>query len=88
MSFPGGSAWAMVRDVAEGFTQVTERSFRTLSRGDLDQLGFEIERYLRELRGDQPGTGDTPAIQLRQRRMQRLNAAATMLRGYRTRLKA
>jgi hypothetical protein len=66
---------------------LTERSFKTLTRADLDQLVFEIDRHLRELRGDQPALDDLPAIQLRQRRMQRLNSALMMLRGYRQRQK-
>lgn len=77
----------MARDVAEGYLLVTERTFKTLARSDLDQLAFEIDRHLRELRGDQPSLDDVPAIQARQRKMQRLNSALQMLRGYRTRQK-
>jgi hypothetical protein len=87
MPFPGGSAYAMTRDVAEGYLLLTERNFKTLTRGDLDQLAFEMDRHLRELRGDQPALDDLPAIQLRQRRMQRLNSALLMLRSYRQRQK-
>ena len=87
MAFPGGSAYAMARDVAEGYLLVTERTFKNLTRADLDQLAFEIDRHLRELRGDQPALDDLPAIQLRQRKMQRLNSALMMLRGYRQRQK-
>ncbi|HEX3552869.1 MAG: hypothetical protein JF614_09175 [Acidobacteria bacterium] len=77
----------MTRDVAEGYLLVTERTFKNLTRGDLDQLVFEIDRHLRELRGDQPALDDLAAIQLRQRRMQRLNSALLMLRSYRQRQK-
>jgi hypothetical protein len=87
MAFSGGSAYAMARDVAGGFTTVSERTLRTMTRPDLDQLGFEIDRHLRELRGDQPSLDDVQAIQLRQRRMQRLNSALMMLRSYRQRQK-
>lgn len=87
MGFPGGSAYAMARDVAEGYLLVTERTFKTMTRSDLDQLTFEIDRHLRELRGDQPSLDDLPAIQQRQRKMQRLNSVLQMVRGYRTRQK-
>ncbi len=87
MPFPGGSAYAMTRDVAEGYVLLTERSFKMLTRADLDQLVFEFDRHLRELRGDQPSLDDLAAIQLRQRKMQRLNSALMMLRGYRQRQK-
>lgn len=83
MAFPGGSAYAMARDVGEGYLLVTERTFKTMSRSDLDQIVFEIDRYLRELRGDQPALDDLPGIQQRQRRMQRLNSALSMIRSYR-----
>jgi hypothetical protein len=87
MAFPGGSAYAMARDVAEGYLLVTERTFKTMNRSDLDQVAFEMDRYLRELRGDQPALDDVPAIQLRQRRMQRLNGALVMIRAYRIKQK-
>jgi hypothetical protein len=87
MAFPGGSAYAMARDVAEGYLLVTERTFKTMTRVDLEQLTFEIDRHLRELRGDQPSLDDQAAIQQRQRRMQRLNSALLMIRSYRQRQK-
>ena len=87
MAFPGGSAYAMARDVAEGYLLVTERVFKTMSRSDLDQVVFEIDRYLRELRGEQPPLDDVPALQQRQRRMQRLNTALLVVRSYRTKQK-
>jgi hypothetical protein len=83
MGFPGGSAYAMARDVGEGYLLITERTFKTMSRSDLDQVVFEMDRYLRELRGDQPALDDLPAVQQRQRKMQRINSALTILRSYR-----
>lgn len=87
MAILGGSAYAMARDMAEGYLMVTERTFRTMTRGELDQLAFEIDRHLRELRGDQPSLEDIPAIQQRQRKMQRLNTALVILRSYRLKQK-
>ena len=75
----------MVRDVAEGYLLVTERTFKAMNRADLEQLTFEIDRHTRELRGDQPSLDDLQAIQLRQRRIQRLNSALMILRSYRQR---
>ena len=84
-NFIGGSAQAMVRQVSEGYLLVTERNFKRLQRGDLDQLAFEIEKLLREIRGDQPDLDDREAIQVRNRRIQRLNTCRMMLRTYRQR---
>jgi hypothetical protein len=87
MAFPGGSAYAMARDIAGGFTAVSERTFRTMTNPDMDQLGFEIDRHLRELRGEAP-PDDIPGIQQRNRRIQRLSSALVVLRGYRQKSRA
>jgi hypothetical protein len=86
-NFLGGSAWAMARDITEGFVLVTERTFTRLLPAELDQLGFEIDRHLREVRGEQPPLEDIPALQLRNRRIQRLNSAMFVLRAYRQKRK-
>jgi len=82
MAFPSGSAYNTARDIAEGYSLMTERLLKGLSRPDLEQLGFEIDRHVRELRGDQPSLDDIPAIQLRNRRLQRLNSALVVLRSF------
>ena len=73
----------MTRDITEGFVLVTERTFNRLQPAELDQLGFEIDRHLREVRGEQPPLEDIAALQLRNRRIQRLNSALFILRAYR-----
>lgn len=83
MGFSGGSAWAMVQGVADGHHTITDRTFRTMSRGELDQFGFEIERCLRDLRGEQPSLDDLTAIQTRNRKLQRLSSARMVMRTYR-----
>ncbi len=80
-SFPGGSAWAMAKDIAEGYLICTDRTFLRFSAGELDQLAFELDRMQREVRGNQPALDDLPAIKLRNRKLQRLTGATTMLRG-------
>lgn len=84
-NFTGGSAYAMVQQVADGFLLVTERSFQRLGHGELDKLGFEIEKVLREVRGEQPDLQDLQAVQQRNRKIQRLNTCRMMLRTYRQR---
>ena len=73
----------MVKDIAEGFVAVNERTFARFAVPDLERIGFELDRALRDIRGDQPSLDDLPAIQLRNRRLQRLTGAVTMLRAYR-----
>lgn len=83
MAIPGGSAFGYARDIAEGFQVVTERSFKGLSKPEMDQLAFEIDRALRDIRGDQVPVDDLPLIQAKNRKIQRLNGALMMMRGYR-----
>ena len=83
--FPGGSAWATAKDIAEGYLLVTERTFGRFDRGQLDKLAFEIERAQRETRGDQPDIDDLEAVQVRNRKLMRLKSALTMLRSYQQR---
>jgi len=84
-NFTGGSAYAMVQQIAGGYVLVTERTFNRLAPGELTQLNFEIEKVLREVRGDQPALDDTDAIQKRNRKIQRLNSCRMMLQSYRQR---
>lgn len=87
MAFPGGSAYAMARDIAEGYQSVTERTFQRMNRAELDKLVFELDKQLRSIRGTQPDHGDTQEIQKRNRRIQRLNTAKMILRSYRQKRK-
>jgi hypothetical protein len=87
MSIPGGSAFSYARDIAEGYQVVTERSFKGLTRPEMDQLSFEIDRALRDIRGEQPAIDDLPEIQAKNRKIQRLNSALMMMRTYRQKVK-
>lgn len=82
-NFAGGSAYAMARDIGEGFHLVTERTLKGFNRSELDQLAFEIDRNLRELRAEPQAGESTQEIQSRNRKIQRLNGALAVLRGFR-----
>ena len=84
-NFPGGSAYAMAKDIAEGYLLVTERTYLRLLPPELDQLAFEMDRAMRDIRGDQPSLDDLAAIKTRNRRLQRLTSAMTMLRSVQSR---
>jgi hypothetical protein len=66
---------------------VTERSFKGLTRPEMDQLAFEIDRGLRDIRAEQVPVDDLPMIQAKNRKIQRLNGALMMMRGYRQKAK-
>ena len=84
-NFTGGSAYAMVQQIAEGYLLVTERSLQRLTAGELDRLGFELEKLLREVRGAPPPLEDLQAMQKRSRKIQRLNTCRRVLSTYRQR---
>lgn len=84
-NFLGGSAWAMAKDIAEGYILVTDRTYRKLDAGELDKLAFELDRILREARGEPAPADDVAAMQTRNRRLARLTGALSMLRSHQQR---
>ncbi len=84
-NFSGGSAFAMAKDITEGFVLVTERTFQRLAPGEVEQLAFEIDRALREIRGGQPSLDDQAALQQRNRKISRLTGALSILRSFQAR---
>jgi KaiC/GvpD/RAD55 family RecA-like ATPase len=83
--FLGGSAYNMVRELADGFIIVTERTFKNYKPQDLTDFQMDAERYLREIRAAMAPAGDQEAIQKRQRRLQRLQQAITVANAVRSR---
>jgi hypothetical protein len=77
-AFLGGSAYNMVRDIAEGYIIATELTFRKFRMEDFNAFGFEADKLLREFRGTVVPAGDIDGTQKRQRRMQRLQQAMTI----------
>ena len=84
-AFLGGSAYAMVRDIADGYVIASELTFKKFQAADFKAFGFELDKLLREIRGNVPPTGDVEATQKRQRRMQRLQQALTIANNVRQR---
>src|SRR6185369_5194382 len=61
--FLGGSAYTMVRDIAEGYVIASELTFKKFQPGDFQTFGFELDKLLREIRGNVPPTGATSGRQ-------------------------
>ena len=83
----GGSAWAMSQQIADGFILVSERTYKRLERGELDKLGFEMDKLLREVRAVQVPLEDIQGLQHKNRKCSRLMGALSQLRQYQMRLK-
>lgn len=71
----------MVRDVADGFVIPNEMTFKQFSRPDFAAFSQEAEKFLREVRGNQPPLTDVEGTQKRHRRVQRLQQAMVIARN-------
>ena len=85
--FIGGSAYTMVRDIAEGYIIASELTFKKFLAGEFQQFGFEADKLLREVRSTVVPAGDVEATQKRHRKMQRLQQAMTIANNTRSRLR-
>ena len=85
--FIGGSAYTMVRDIAEGYIIASELTFKKFQAGEFQQFGFEADKLLREVRAFVVPAGDVEATQKRHRKMQRLQQAMTIANNTRSRLR-
>ncbi len=81
--YVGGSAPAMVRQISEGYTLVNAVMLKRFTGNELDTLVFEIEKKLREIRGDVTDVADIQATQTKNRRISRLENALRVVRGTR-----
>jgi hypothetical protein len=72
----------MARDIGEGFVIVTDRTFARMSRSEIDKLGFELQRCLRDLRGQPIAALAAPEVQQRNRKLLKLTGAQRVLRAH------
>jgi hypothetical protein len=77
----GGSAPAMANQICDGYHLISAVSLKRLANDQLRSLEFEIDKKLREIRGEKVDLTDQPALQNRNRRISRLENAMRVLRG-------
>jgi hypothetical protein len=78
-SFIGGSAYAMSKDIAEGYILLTAAILKKFSAVELGQLRQQLEKVQREVRAEQPPLDDIQAIQKRGRKISRISSALLVL---------
>jgi len=83
-NFIGGSAYAMVRDISEGYIITSELTFKKFQSSDIVTFLLESDRLLREIRASQVATDDVQGAQTRQRRLQRVQQAITIANAVRS----
>lgn len=83
--FLGGSAVAFAEQVAGGFTTLSSVQLRRLSEAEIEQLRFELERILRDLRSLIVPQDDLAALQGRNRKISRVTGALQQIQAFRGR---
>ncbi len=86
-AFIGGSAYNMVRDIAEGYVLLSPVALKKFETGDFNQILLEIEKLSREVRGEAPPQDDTQEIQKKNRKLQRLQQAQVVIKSFRMKRK-
>ena len=79
-TFQGGSAPAMAKQICDGYSLVTQVSLKRLSIDQMVKLEFELDKRLRETRGDVVSLDDQAALQARNRRISRIEGSLRVLR--------
>ena len=79
-SFQGGSAPAMAKQSCDGYTLINQLILKRLSIDQMVQLEFELDKRLRETRGESVDLEDQPSLQKRNRRISRIESALRVLR--------
>ena len=79
-TFQGGSAPAMANQICDGYTLVTQLVLKRLSLDQMNMLEFELDKRLRETRGEAIDLNDQPALQTRNRRISRIEGALRVVR--------
>ncbi|HKB72292.1 MAG TPA: hypothetical protein VKH46_15745 [Thermoanaerobaculia bacterium] len=85
--FIGGSAMSMAKDVAEGYIIVSEHTFKKFQPPELQSFLAEVDKLMREIRGVMPAPDDMDALQRKNRKLQRLNQAQTIVNAFRTKFR-
>jgi hypothetical protein len=78
-NFLGGSAYAMSKDIAEGYVLLNASLLKKFTDMELAQLRQQLERVQKEVRAEQPPQGDVLAIQKRGRKISRISSAILIL---------
>ena len=83
--FTGGSAYSMVRDIADGFIIPNELTFKQFGPPDFVVFSQEADKLLREIRGNPAAASDVEAVKKRQRRRQRVQQAMILAKSAQSR---
>jgi len=80
-SFMGGSAPAMARQIAQGYSLVSAPMLKRLTIPQMDQLVFELDKKLRAIRAEPIDLEEQEKLQLRNRTLSRIEGSLRMIKG-------
>ncbi len=78
---------SMVKDIAEGYIIVSEHTFKKFQPPDIQSFLAELDKHTREIRGVMPAPDDLDALQRKNRKLQRLNQAQTIVHSFRAKFR-
>ena len=85
MAFMGGSPFAMARDIVAGYIALNSNTIKRFTPVELQQLRFELEKVQTTVRCEQPLQDDHEALQLRNRKLNRITGAIRIIEALQTR---
>jgi len=79
--FMGGSAFAMASQITDGYVSLTPTLLKRFGRPELTKLQFELQKLQTSLRGNQPTTDDTKAVQAYHQKLGRIRGASLVIQN-------
>ncbi len=78
-NFVGGSAFSMANQIVEGYLLLNVHHLKRMSVNDIMELKKELDKIMRETRGDQPPLDQIELLQKRNRKIAKINQANMIL---------
>ena len=82
MPYMGGSAYAMANSLMDGYVLPSPVNLKRLTVEEMRELLFEIEKLLRDLRGQVPDQADQQALMKRNMKLMKLQGAQSAVSNY------
>ncbi|MCX7829890.1 MAG: hypothetical protein N2445_02360 [Acidobacteria bacterium] len=82
MAFMGGSSYAMATSLMEGYIIPSPTNMKRLTVEEMRELLFEIDKLLRELRGEIIDPNDFLAIKKRNQKIMKLQSAQNVISNH------
>jgi hypothetical protein len=82
MPYMGGSAYAMANSLMDGYVLPSPVNLKRLTVEEMRELLFEVEKLLRDLRGQVPDQADQQALMKRNMKLMKLQGAQNAISNF------